>query len=127
MAKKQKQEEKVTFNYEGKDKRGQKIKGEMLALNSALARAELRRQGITPTKVVKKSQLSLLAFGSHAVAWLRANMVPSTDPALTPRCCTDVRIGLSSFTPARRRSGALRRWTNALRRNGPFLKPLYLR
>lgn len=60
MAKKQKQEEKVTFNYEGKDKRGQKIKGEMLALNSALARAELRRQGITPTKVVKKSQLSLL-------------------------------------------------------------------
>lgn len=59
MAKKQKKEEKVTFNYEGKDRRGQKLKGEMLALNSALARAELRRQGITPTKVVKKSQLSL--------------------------------------------------------------------
>lgn len=59
MAKKQKKEEKVTFNYEGKDRRGQKLKGEMLAVNSALARAELRRQGITPTKVVKKSQLSL--------------------------------------------------------------------
>src|SRR5690625_1144730 len=86
MAKKQKQEEKVTFNYEGKDKRGQKLKGEMLAVNSALARAELRRQGITPTKVVKKSQLSL--FGG------KKKITPADVAIFTRQMATMMKAGV---------------------------------
>ena len=42
------------FVWEGKDKRGVKMKGEQQAKNVALLRAELRRQGITPTVVKPK-------------------------------------------------------------------------
>jgi len=43
------------FAWEGADKRGNKIKGETRAASTALVRAELRRQGIAPTKVKKKA------------------------------------------------------------------------
>lgn len=43
-----------TFAWEGKDRRGAKIKGETRAVNTALLRAELRRQGINPSKVKRK-------------------------------------------------------------------------
>jgi type IV pilus assembly protein PilC len=43
-----------TFVWEGKDKRGVKMKGEQPAKNANLVRAELRRQGITPTVVKPK-------------------------------------------------------------------------
>lgn len=86
MAKKQKQEEKVVFNYEGKDRRGQKLKGEMLAVNAALARAELRRQGITPTKVAKKSQLSL--FGG------KKKVTPSDVAIFTRQMATMMKAGV---------------------------------
>ena len=43
------------FTWEGTDKRGAKIKGETKSGSIALARAELRRQGINPIKVKKKS------------------------------------------------------------------------
>ena len=42
------------FVWEGTDKRGVKMKGEMEARNANLLRAELRRQGITPTVVKPK-------------------------------------------------------------------------
>lgn len=42
------------FVWEGTDKRGIKMKGEMEARNANLLRAELRRQGITPTVVKPK-------------------------------------------------------------------------
>jgi len=45
------------FTWEGADKRGKRIKGESRAANMALVRAELRRQGINPLKVKKKSTL----------------------------------------------------------------------
>jgi type IV pilus assembly protein PilC len=44
----------ITFNYEGLDRRGSKIKGEIEAKNPALVKAELRRQGIQPTRVRRK-------------------------------------------------------------------------
>lgn len=47
-------EKPVTFLYEGKDRRGSKIKGEMEGRNPNLVKAELRRQGINPTRVRKK-------------------------------------------------------------------------
>ena len=39
------------FVWEGKDKRGQKVRGKTLAANEATLRAELRRQGVAPTRV----------------------------------------------------------------------------
>ncbi|MGD8999963.1 MAG: type II secretion system F family protein [Granulosicoccaceae bacterium] len=45
-----------TFVWEGKDKRGQKLKGETSGSTPALVKADLRRQGINPTRVRKKSK-----------------------------------------------------------------------
>jgi type IV pilus assembly protein PilC len=46
--------EKVEFTYEGTNRAGTKVKGEVFALNDALAKGELRKQGINPRKVRKK-------------------------------------------------------------------------
>jgi type IV pilus assembly protein PilC len=43
------------FAWEGKDKAGRKTKGEITSSNANIAKTELRKQGITPTKVTKKS------------------------------------------------------------------------
>ena len=43
-----------TFLWEGKDKRGKKLKGEKSARNETLIKAELRQQGILPSRVRKK-------------------------------------------------------------------------
>lgn len=45
-----------TFTWKGTDKRGIVMKGEQQAKTEALLRAELRRQGITPTQVRPKSK-----------------------------------------------------------------------
>jgi type IV pilus assembly protein PilC len=39
------------FLWEGKDKRGNKVRGKSLAANEAALRADLRRQGVAPTRV----------------------------------------------------------------------------
>lgn len=44
-----------TFAWEGTNKQGAKIKGEASGQNPALVKAQLRKQGINPTKVRKKS------------------------------------------------------------------------
>ena len=44
-----------TFSWEGTDKKGAKIKGESSGQSPALVKAQLRKQGINPTKVRKKS------------------------------------------------------------------------
>ncbi|MDX9716969.1 type II secretion system F family protein [Thauera sp. WH-2] len=45
------------YNWEGKDKTGKLVRGEMRALGDAVVHATLRRQGIQPTKV-KKQRMS---------------------------------------------------------------------
>jgi type IV pilus assembly protein PilC len=45
----------IPFVWEGLDNRGKKLKGEMLAAGEAFVNAQLRRQGITVTKVRKQS------------------------------------------------------------------------
>jgi type IV pilus assembly protein PilC len=45
----------ITYNWEGKDKKGKVIKGEMRAAGESFVSATLRRQGITVTKVKKQS------------------------------------------------------------------------
>ncbi len=54
MAAKQATAEKVEFTYEGTNRGGQKVKGEIFALSDALAKNELRKQGINPLRVKKK-------------------------------------------------------------------------
>lgn len=46
----------ITFQWEGVNKRGQKIEGEMLGENSAIIKAQLRKQGILPKKIRRKSE-----------------------------------------------------------------------
>src|SRR5450631_2057375 len=45
------------FLWEGKDKRGNKVRGKSLAANEATLRADLRRQGVAATKVKTPSSL----------------------------------------------------------------------
>lgn len=49
-----KAEQILTFTYEGTDRRGQKVKGEISGKNMALVKAQLRKQGINAQKVYKK-------------------------------------------------------------------------
>jgi type IV pilus assembly protein PilC len=51
----------VQFLWEGKDKRGHKVRGKTLAVNEAALRADLRRQGVAATKV--KTQSSAFRSG----------------------------------------------------------------
>lgn len=44
-----------TFTWEGTDKKGNKTKGQTTGSNVALVKAQLRKQGITPTKVRKQA------------------------------------------------------------------------
>lgn len=44
----------ITFLWQGVDRKGSKIKGEAQAASEILLKADLRRQGINPTKVKKK-------------------------------------------------------------------------
>jgi type IV pilus assembly protein PilC len=55
-------QEDLSFLWEGNDKRGVRVKGEMRGFNTNLVRAELRRQGIIPLRVRKKPK-PLFAFG----------------------------------------------------------------
>ena len=45
----------VPFTWEGKDKRGSRVKGRSLAPDETALRTELRRQGIAPSKIRKQS------------------------------------------------------------------------
>jgi type IV pilus assembly protein PilC len=46
----------IAFTWEGKDKRGTRVKGKSLAPDETALRAELRRQGIAPSRIRKQSQ-----------------------------------------------------------------------
>ncbi len=54
MAEKSAKKQQDVFVWEGKDKRGNRAKGEMRSNSQVLVKAELRRQGIKPLKVKKK-------------------------------------------------------------------------
>jgi type IV pilus assembly protein PilC len=48
----------VTYSWEGKDKKGKSVKGEIRATGESFVNATLRRQGITVTKVKKQSSFT---------------------------------------------------------------------
>ena len=54
------------FAWEGTDRAGRKTKGEITSKNAIVAKNDLRKQGITPTKVSKKGGgiSALLSFGA---------------------------------------------------------------
>ena len=56
----------IEFVWQGRDKRGVVMKGEQLAKNANLLRAELRKQGITPT-VVKPKPKPLFGGGATRI------------------------------------------------------------
>ena len=56
------------FVWEGTDKRGVKMKGEQSSKNANFLRAELRKQGITPTVVKVKPKPLFGATGSRITA-----------------------------------------------------------
>ncbi len=60
--------EPTVFLWQGRDKRGHKLKGQQIATSPNLVRAELRRQGINPITVRKKSKP---LFGGQAAEFLR--------------------------------------------------------
>lgn len=43
------------FVWEGTDKKGAKVKGELAGQNTMLVKAQLRKQGINPLKVRKRA------------------------------------------------------------------------
>ncbi|MFK8054165.1 MAG: type II secretion system F family protein [Woeseiaceae bacterium] len=47
----------IGFNWEGVDKRGQKVKGKVMAGSEAEVRADLRRKGVVPNRIRKQSTL----------------------------------------------------------------------
>ena len=49
------------FLWEGKDRRGNKVRGKSIAASEAALRADLRRQGVAPTRV--KTQSSAFRSG----------------------------------------------------------------
>ncbi len=54
------------FLWEGTDKSGKKVKGEMSGTSNALVKAQLRRQGVNPRKVKKKPK-DLFGGGGKAI------------------------------------------------------------
>jgi len=62
------QAEQSVFLWQGRDKRGTKLKGQQLATSPNLVRAELRRQGINPITVRKKPKPLFGGAGSRISA-----------------------------------------------------------
>jgi type IV pilus assembly protein PilC len=62
------QAEPTVFIWQGRDKRGAKLKGQQIATNPNLVRAELRRQGINPISVKRKPKPLFGGAGSRISA-----------------------------------------------------------
>jgi type IV pilus assembly protein PilC len=86
LKKTKKKEEEPTFKWEGTDKRGVRIKGEMRGPNQNMIKAELRRQGILPLNVKKKAA-PLFTFGD--------TIVPKDIMLFTRQICTMLSSGIA--------------------------------
>lgn len=83
---KAKKDEELVFAWEGTDKRGKRVKGEMRGTNPNLIKAEVRRQGITPLKVRKKPKPLFAAGGS---------ITPKDIMLFTRQLCTMLQSGIA--------------------------------
>ena len=75
----------VPFVWQGTDRRGKRVKGKSVAQDEATLRADLRRQGVVPTKVKKQTTLFVnkgkitpgdIAIFSRMLATMMASGVP---------------------------------------------------
>lgn len=57
----------VMFVWEGKDKQGKVVKGELAGMSDAMVKAKLRRQGVNPLKVKKKPKPLFGSGGGKAI------------------------------------------------------------
>ena len=64
----------ITFQWEGVNKRGQKIDGEMLGENSAIIKAQLRKQGILPKKIRRNPKACLVLVAAVVAALKKLKM-----------------------------------------------------
>lgn len=83
---KKKKVEEPTFKWEGLDKRGNKLKGELRGATVESIKAELRKQGINPLHVRKQSK-PLLAFGD--------SIAPKDIMLFTRQLCTMLGSGIA--------------------------------
>ena len=79
--------ENQVFAWEGKDKSGRKTKGEITSRNSNVAKAELRKKGINPKTVKKKS-------GGFSLAGLGAKVTPGDIALFTRQLATMMKAGV---------------------------------
>ena len=86
LTKAKKKEEEPTFKWEGTDKRGVRIKGELRGANQNIIKAELRRQGIIPLNVKKKPK-PLFTFGDK--------ITPKDIMLFTRQLCTMLSSGIA--------------------------------
>ena len=86
LVKTKKKEEEPTFKWEGTDKRGVRVKGELRGANQNMIKAELRRQGIVPLQVRKKAK-PLFTFGD--------NVVPKDIMLFSRQLCTMLGSGIA--------------------------------
>ena len=77
----------TVFTYEGTDKAGRKTKGEITSSNAKVAKAELRKQGINPTKVAKKG-------GGFNLAQMGAKVTPGDIALFTRQLATMMKSGV---------------------------------
>jgi type IV pilus assembly protein PilC len=80
--------ESAVFVWEGTDKQGRKTKGEISSINPNIARAELRRQGISATRVRKKAAAGGLLGG------LTGSVKPVDIALFTRQMATMMRAGV---------------------------------
>lgn len=80
-------QKKILYTWEGTNKNGAKVRGETSSISLAMAKAELRRQGINPKRVNKKAQAlfgprkkkitaSDIAIFSRQIATMMSSGVP---------------------------------------------------
>ncbi|MFZ1640642.1 MAG: type II secretion system F family protein [Candidatus Contendobacter sp.] len=86
LAKTKKKDEDLTFKWEGTDKRGVRVKGELRGTSQNLVKAELRRQGILPLRVHKKAK-PLFTFGDA--------ITPKDIMLFTRQLCTMLTSGIA--------------------------------
>lgn len=75
------------FAWEGTDRAGRKTKGEINSTNANIAKAELRKQGINPTKVSKKG-------GGFSLAGLGQKVSPGDIALFTRQLATMMKAGV---------------------------------
>lgn len=79
--------ESQVFAWEGTDKSGRKTKGEITSTNANIAKAQLRRQGVNPTKVKKKKSAGLNLLGGGKIT-------PSDIALFTRQLATMMKAGV---------------------------------